>query len=104
MCCTIFPSLNNGKVFYDKDHKSAKQQRKEYYPLHIAAANDKTISDTDRSDLEKKYKGALLRKTRQRKLKRHKTLKSCRHMRTFPKLFIVLQKTSAVQRSEYLRR
>jgi hypothetical protein len=48
--------------FNDKYHKSAKQQRKEYYPLHIAAANDKTISDTDRSELEKKCKDALVRK------------------------------------------
>jgi hypothetical protein len=40
--------------FYDKDHKSAKQQRKEYHPLRIAAVNDKTISDTDVSEVEKK--------------------------------------------------
>jgi hypothetical protein len=62
--------------FYDKDHKSAKQQRKEYYPLHIAAANDKSsandksISDTDRSELEKKYKGALVRKNDAEKIKK----------------------------------
>jgi hypothetical protein len=40
--------------FYDKDHKSAKQQWKEYHPLCIAAANDKTLSNTDLSELEKK--------------------------------------------------
>jgi hypothetical protein len=40
--------------FYDKNHKSAKQQRKEYYLPHIAAANDKTISDKDCSELENK--------------------------------------------------
>jgi hypothetical protein len=49
------PRLNNGEIF-DKDHKPAKQKQKEYYPLHIAAENDKTISDTNRSELEKKYK------------------------------------------------
>jgi hypothetical protein len=48
--------------FYHTDHKSAKQQRKEYYPLHIAATNDKTTSDTDRSELEKKYRSALVHK------------------------------------------
>jgi hypothetical protein len=56
--------------FYDKDHKSAKQHRKEYYLLHIAAANDKTISDKDRSDLEKKYKGALVRKNAAEKIEK----------------------------------
>jgi hypothetical protein len=56
--------------FYDKDHKSAKQHQKEYYPLHIAAANDKTISHTDRSELEKKYKGALVRKNAAEKIKK----------------------------------
>jgi hypothetical protein len=56
--------------FYDKDHKSAKQQWKEYYPLHIAAANDKSISDKDRSELEKKYKGALVRKNAAEKIKK----------------------------------
>jgi hypothetical protein len=56
--------------FYDKDHKSAKQQRKEYYPLHIDAANDKTIIDKDRSELEKKYKGALVRKNAAEKIKK----------------------------------
>jgi hypothetical protein len=55
--------------FYDKYHKSAKQQRTEYYPLHISAENDKTISDKDRSDLEKKYKGALVRKNAAEKIK-----------------------------------
>jgi hypothetical protein len=54
--------------FYDKDHKSAKQQRKEYYPLHIAAANDKTISDEDLFELEKNYKGALVRKNMAEKM------------------------------------
>jgi hypothetical protein len=56
--------------FYDKDHKSAKQQRKEYYPLHISAANDKSISYTYRSELEKKYKGALVRKNAAEKIKK----------------------------------
>jgi hypothetical protein len=56
--------------FYDKDHKSAKQQRKEYYPLHIDPANDKTISDIDRSELEKKYKGALYCKNAAEKIKK----------------------------------
>jgi hypothetical protein len=55
--------------FYDKDHKSAKKQRKEYYPLYIAASNDKTISNIDRSELEKKYKGALVRKNAAEKIK-----------------------------------
>jgi hypothetical protein len=58
------------RAFYDKDHKSAKQQRKEYYPLHIDAANDKTISDKDRSEMKKKYKGALLRKNAEEKIKK----------------------------------
>jgi hypothetical protein len=53
--------------FYDKDHKSAKQQRKEYYPL--PASNDKTISDTERFELEKKYNGALVRKNAAEKIK-----------------------------------
>jgi hypothetical protein len=35
--------------FYNKDHKSSKQQRKEYDPLHIDAANYKSISDTELS-------------------------------------------------------
>jgi hypothetical protein len=56
--------------FYNKDHKSAKQQRKEYYPLHIAAANYNKISDKDRSELEKKYKGALVRKNAAEKIKK----------------------------------
>jgi hypothetical protein len=56
--------------FYVKDHKSAKKQRKEYYPLHIAASNDKSISDTYRSELEKKYKGALVRKNAAEKIKK----------------------------------
>jgi hypothetical protein len=56
--------------FYDKDHKSAKQQWKEYYPLHIAAANDKAIRDIDRSELEKKYKGALVRNNAAEKIKK----------------------------------
>jgi hypothetical protein len=56
--------------FYDKDHKSAKQQRKEYYPLHIAAANDKSISDIESSEIEKKYKGALVRKNAADKIKK----------------------------------
>jgi hypothetical protein len=37
--------------YYDKDHKSEKKQQNEYYPLHISASNDKTISDTERSEL-----------------------------------------------------
>jgi hypothetical protein len=61
--------------FYDKDHKSEKQQRKEYYPLHIAAANDKTISNTERSKLEKKYKGALVSKNAEEKIKKTQDLK-----------------------------
>jgi hypothetical protein len=56
--------------FYDKDHKSAKQQQKECYPLHISAENDKTISGTDRSELEKKYTGALVRKNAAEKIKK----------------------------------
>jgi hypothetical protein len=75
--------------FYDKDHKSEKQQRKEYYPLHIDAANDKTISDKDRSELES-TRAPLYAIMRQRKSKRHKTRKSCRHMRTLPNIFVVL--------------
>jgi hypothetical protein len=59
------------RYFYDKDHKSANQQRKEYYPLHIYAANDKSISDTDRSELEKKNKGALVRKHAAEKIKKN---------------------------------
>jgi hypothetical protein len=78
------------RVFYDKDHKSIKQQRKEYYPLHISAANDKTISDTDRSELEKKYKGALVRKNAVEKIKKTQDPKEFPHMRKLPKLFIVL--------------
>jgi hypothetical protein len=54
---------------YDKDHKSAKQHWKEYYPLHIAAANDRTISNTDSSEQEKKYNGALVRKNAAEKIK-----------------------------------
>jgi hypothetical protein len=56
--------------FNDKDHNSEKQQRKEYYPLHISAANDKAISDKHRSELEKKYKGALVRKNAAEKIKK----------------------------------
>jgi hypothetical protein len=56
--------------FYDKDHKSAKQHRKEYYPLHIPAVNAKTISHTERSELEKKHKGALVRKNAEEKIKK----------------------------------
>jgi hypothetical protein len=41
-----------------------------YYPLHIAAANDKSIRDTDRSELENKYKGALVRKNAAEKIKK----------------------------------
>jgi hypothetical protein len=37
--------------FYDKDQKSAKQHEKEYYLL-----------DTDRPELEEKYRGAIMRK------------------------------------------
>jgi hypothetical protein len=58
------------RFFYDKDHKSAKQQPKEYYPLHIAAANDKAIINKDRSELEKKYKDALVRKNAAEKIKK----------------------------------
>jgi hypothetical protein len=56
--------------FYDKDHKSAKQQRKEYYLLHISAANDKTIRDIYRSDLEKNHKGSLVRNNMAEKIKK----------------------------------
>jgi hypothetical protein len=41
-----------------------------YYPLHIAAASDKSISDTDRFELEKKYKGAFVRKNAAEKIKK----------------------------------
>jgi hypothetical protein len=57
------------QYFYDKNHKSANQQRKEYYPLHISVANDKFISDTDSSELEKKYKVALVSKNAAEKIK-----------------------------------
>jgi hypothetical protein len=56
--------------FYEKYHKSAKQQRKEYYLLHISAANDKKISETDRSELEKKYTGTLVLKNTAEKIKK----------------------------------
>jgi hypothetical protein len=59
--------------FYDKDHKSVKQQLKEYYLLHITAANDKTSISIDRCELEKKYRGALVRKNAAEKIKIHKT-------------------------------
>jgi hypothetical protein len=55
--------------FYDKDHKSAKQQGEEYYPLHISAANDKSFSDTDRSELEKRYKRAIVSNNAAEKIK-----------------------------------
>jgi hypothetical protein len=42
----------------------------EYYPLYITAANDKSISDTYRSELEKKYKGALVRRNAAEKIKK----------------------------------
>jgi hypothetical protein len=70
ICCNIFPKVKQWRDFYDKDHKSAKQQRKEYYQLHIAAANDKTIRDKDRSKLEKKYMGALVRNIVAEKIKK----------------------------------
>jgi type IV secretory pathway VirB4 component len=75
--------------FDDKDHKSAKQQRKEHYPLHIASANDKSISDKALT-WRRNTRAPLYARTLQRKSKRLKTRKSCRHMRTLPKLFIVL--------------
>jgi hypothetical protein len=56
--------------FYDKYHKSEKQKRKEYYPLHIAAANDKTISETYCSEPKKEYKGALVRNNVAEKIKK----------------------------------
>jgi hypothetical protein len=56
--------------FNDKYHKSARQQRKEYYPLNIAVVNDKTISNTDRSEMEKMYKGAIVRKNAADKIKK----------------------------------
>jgi hypothetical protein len=62
--------IKQWRDFYDKDHKSEKQQQKEYYPLHIAATNDKTISNNDRSELENKYKGALVCKNAAEKIKK----------------------------------
>jgi hypothetical protein len=43
--------------FYEKDYKLADEQRKEYYPLYLAAVQDKTTTEGDRKDMEKTYKG-----------------------------------------------
>jgi hypothetical protein len=89
--------------FDDKDHMSAKQQRKECYPLHIAASNDKTISDKDRSEMEKKYKGVLVRKNAAEKIKKTQDPKELPAYDNITKAIYIFMKKSAVRRSEHLR-
>jgi hypothetical protein len=59
--------IQQWRDYYEKDYKVAEEQRKEHYPLYLAAVKDKTTTEGDHKELEKKYKGALVRKKRAEK-------------------------------------
>jgi hypothetical protein len=69
-----------------------KQQRKEKFPLHISVANDKTISNANRSELEKKYKGSLVRKNVAEKIKNTQDTKELPEYENISKAIYIFMK------------
>jgi hypothetical protein len=85
--------IRQWRYFYQKDYKIAEEQRKEYFPLYFAAVKDKTTTEGDRKELEKKYKGALVCKKRADKIRA--AFKGATNVRGYHQIILYFHKKQA---------